>query len=199
MFWPSLKQAIARAFIGFGLLTVPAGAAFAQSVGDGSSAEASIHVVKVFHAPPTDNGQAMAMLAALSSEAGIPFFPKPEAHKNAVALHQGENPDPALCIRAGVSLNPAVMSGPQMTVEHGLVGCPTNTAGIPLVVVQDPALQAPPSSRTGQYNLDVTVRYRLIEMKRVQVIASVTEQGVAYTLDSPVSGNNLLAALTVMF
>jgi hypothetical protein len=84
-------------------------------------------------------------------------------------------------------------------VEHGLFGCPTNTGGLPIIVLQDPVLQPPPTSRTGDYNLDVTVRYRLLQMKHMQVIASATEQGVGYSLSSPVSGNNLLLAMSLIF
>jgi hypothetical protein len=84
-------------------------------------------------------------------------------------------------------------------VEHGLFGCPTNTGGLPIVVLQDPALQAPPASRTGDYTLDVTVRYRVLRMRQMQLVASASEQGVGYSLNSPVSGNNLLLAMSLVF
>jgi hypothetical protein len=166
---------------------LPTAAALAQTIGYGTRAQVIIHAVKVHHAKPAANGQALALLASLSAEAGIPFFAKPE--------------EPALCIRAGVSVNPAVLSGsgPQMTLEHGLVGCPTNTAGLPVILVQDPTLEPPPTSRTGEYNLDVTMRYRLLEQDHVQLMASLTEQALSYSMDSPITGNNLLAALTMMF
>jgi hypothetical protein len=33
----------------------------------------------------------------------------------------------------------------------------------------------------------------------MQVIASASEQGVGYSLDSPVSGNNLLLSMSLIF
>jgi hypothetical protein len=98
-----------------------------------------------------------------------------------------------------LGLTVPMMAGPPMTVEHGLFGCPTNTGGLPVVVLQDPALQAPPTSRTGEYNLDVTVRYRLLQLRHMQVIASASDQGVGYSLDSPVSGNNLMLSMSLIF
>jgi hypothetical protein len=86
-----------------------------------------------------------------------------------------------------------------MTVEHGLYGCPTNTGGLPVVVLQDPLLQPPPTSRTGEYNLDVTVRYRLLQLTHMELVATAAEQGVGYSLDSPVSGNNLLLGMSLIF
>ncbi len=199
MFWPSFEQAVSRAGIAIGLLSLPAGAAFAQAAAAVSGTTVRLQAVTAYHAGAADNPQALAMLAALSSAAGIPFFPKPGPGETALGLHQGQTPDPALCIRAGASLAPAVMSGPQMTVEHGLVGCPTKTDGFPVVIVQDPALAAPPTARSGEYDVDLTMRYRLIEQQHVRLIASVTEQGLGYSLDSPISGNNLVAALTLTF
>jgi hypothetical protein len=183
------------------LVTLPTAAALAQTIGYGAQGQVIIHAVKVHHAKSAADGQALALLASLSADAGIPFFAKPEeptARARLAATRRAEA-DPALCIRAGVSVNPAVMSGPQMTLEHGLVGCPTNTAGLPVILVQDPTLEPPPTSRTGEYNLDVTMRYRLLEQDHVQLMASLTEQALSYSMDSPITGNNLLAALTMMF
>ncbi|MCB8881005.1 hypothetical protein ACELLULO517_12235 [Acidisoma cellulosilytica] len=183
-------------------MILPSVGAVAQTLGYGSPAQVTIDAVKVFKVTSADNSKALAMLAALSAEAGIPFIAKPDAQPVMVAVslaHPQDVTDPALCIRAGVSVNPAVMSGPPMTLEHGLVGCPTDTAGIPVVLVQDPALAPPPTSRAGQYDVDVTLHYRLMERDRVKLIASLTEQGLAYTMDSAISGNNFLAALTMDF
>lgn len=203
MFLPRLGHALRHAVILAALVMLPTAAALAQTIGYGTRAQVIIHAVKVHHAKPVANGQALALLASLSAEAGIPFFAKPEeptARARLAATRRAEA-DPALCIRAGVSVNPAVLSGsgPQMTLEHGLVGCPTNTAGLPVILVQDPTLEPPPTSRTGEYNLDVTMRYRLLEQDHVQLMASLTEQALSYSMDSPITGNNLLAALTMMF
>ncbi|MCB8875349.1 hypothetical protein [Acidisoma silvae] len=201
MFWPRFGRALRKTALVTALLTLPAAAASAQTIGYGSSAQVTISTVKVYKAKHADS-RALALLAALSAEAGIPFFAKPPAKPVTVAValvHPQEAPDPALCIRAGVSVNPAVMAGPPMTLEHGVVGCPTDTAGIPVVLVQDPALAPPPTSRSGQYDVDVTMRYRLMERDRVKLIASLTEQGLAYSMDSAISGNNFLAALTMDF
>jgi hypothetical protein len=144
-------------------------------------------------APP-----ASTLLAEVSAQAGIPYLPSPKP--NTVALSETfDATESRLCVRAGLGLTVPMMAGPQMTVEHGLFGCPTNTGGLPVVVLQDPSLQAPPTSRTGEYNLDVTVRYRLLQLSHMQVIASASEQGVGYSLDSPVSGNNLLLSMSLIF
>jgi len=135
------------------------------------------------------------LLASVSAAAGIPFFAAPQPRMAAVP----DAPEQRLCVRAGLGLSVPVMAGPQMTVEHGLFGCPTNTGGLPVIVLQDPALQPPPTSRTGDYTLDVTVRYRLLQLKDMQVIASASDQGVGYSLNSPVSGNNLLLAVSLIF
>jgi hypothetical protein len=130
--------------------------------------------------------------------AGIPYLPAPKPDVIAVS----DNADPTesrLCIRAGLGVSVPMMAGPQLTVEHGLFGCPTNTGGLPIVVVQDPALQPPPDSRAGDYNLNVTVRYRLVQLSHLQVVASASDQGVGYSLNSPVSGNNLLLAVSLIF
>lgn len=201
MFLPQLRYALRRAVMLAALVTLPSAAALAQTIGYGTQGQVTIHALKIHRAKPAPNGQAMALLASLSAEAGIPFFAKPEeptARARLAATRRAEA-DPALCIRAGVSVNPAVMSGPQMTLEHGLVGCPTQTAGLPVIVVQDPALEPPPTSRTGEYNLDVTMRYRLLAQDHVQLMATLTEQALSYSLDSPITGNNLLAGLTMMF
>jgi hypothetical protein len=138
------------------------------------------------------------VLAEVSAEAGIPYLPVPGARVGALP-ESGAPAEARLCVRAGLGLSVPVMAGPAMTVEHGLIGCPTNTGGLPIVVLQDPALQPPPTSRTGEYNLDVTVRYRVVQLQHVQVIATASEQGVGYSLNSPVSGNNILLGMSVIF
>ena len=140
----------------------------------------------------------VGLLAEVSAEAGIPYVPAPKPNVVAVTDDAGAS-EARLCVRAGLGLSVPMMAGPQMTVEHGLIGCPTNTGGLPVVVLQDPVLQPPPSSRTGDYNLDVTVRYRLLRLKHLQVFASASDQGVGYSLNSPVSGNNLLLAMSLVF
>ena len=138
------------------------------------------------------------LLAEVSAEAGLPFLPA--SRPAMVALSDNADPtESRLCIRAGLGLSVPMLAGPQMTVEHGLFGCPTNTGGLPIVVLQDPALQPPPTSRTGDYNLDVTVRYRLLQMRHLQVFASASDQGVGYSLNSPVSGNNLMLGVSLVF
>jgi hypothetical protein len=141
---------------------------------------------------------ANTLLATVSAQAGIPYLPAPKASAVAVS-GDADATESRLCVRAGLGLTVPVIAGPQMTVEHGLFGCPTNTGGLPIVVLQDPALQPPPTSRTGDYNVDVTVRYRLLQLRHMQVIASASEQGVGYSLNSPVSGNNLLLAMSLIF
>lgn len=151
---------------------------------------------------PGPKAPADAILAALSAQAGIPYTPKPKA-TGALPIPPVAAIDDAagsrLCLRAGLGLSVPVISGPPMTLEHGLIGCPTDTGGLPVVVVQDPALQAPPTSRTGDYNLDLTLRYRVLHMKHIDVVASASEQGVGYSLGGPVSGNNLLLAVSLNF
>ncbi len=141
---------------------------------------------------------ANTLLAAVSAEAGIPYLPAPKPDAVAVSDNAGPT-EQRLCVRAGLGLSAPVIAGPQMTVEHGLFGCPTNTGGLPIVVLKDPALQAPPTSRTGDYTLDVTVQYRLLQLKHMQVIANASDQGVGYSLNSPVSGNNLLVGMSLIF
>lgn len=161
---------------------------------------ATLHGTLVYRAGPTVPGPMEATFAALSAAAGIPYLPNPASAASVSAVRDNAAVEDApLCVRAGVGLSVPVMAGPPMTVEHGLIGCPTNTGGLPVIVVQDPALQAPPTSRTGDYNLDVTVRYRLLQLRHMQFVASIAEQGVGYSLDSPVSGNNILASLSVIF
>jgi hypothetical protein len=201
MFWPRFGQVLRRSAISGAVTALATTGAFAQTLGYGLPAQGTVHLVKVYQATPQDNSKALALLASLSAEAGIPFFAKPEAKpvEVAVSLAHPQEDEPALCIKTGVSVNPAFMSGPQMTLEHGLLGCPTNTAGIPVVLAQDPFLQPPPTSRTGQYDVDVTMRYRLMQHDRIKLVASLTEQGLAYSMDSAITGNNLLAALTMDF
>ena len=141
---------------------------------------------------------APTLLAEVSAAAGLPYLPAPQPTVLAVS-GEANLSESRLCVRAGLGLSVPVIAGPQMTVEHGLFGCPTNTGGLPIVVLQDPALRAPPSSRAGDYNLDVTVRYRVLRLRQMQLVASASEQGVGYSLNSPVSGNNLLLAMSLIF
>jgi hypothetical protein len=142
---------------------------------------------------------ANSLLAEVSAEAGIPYQPAPPKPGTVAISQIFDATESRLCVRAGLGLTVPMMAGPQLTVEHGVFGCPTNTGGLPVVVLQDPALQPPPASRTGDYNLDVTVRYRLLQLRHLQVIASASDQGVGYSLNSPVSGNNLLLAMSLIF
>jgi hypothetical protein len=144
-------------------------------------------------APPANT-----LLAEVSAEAGIPYLPTPKPGTVAISTDTDAT-ESRLCVRAGLGLSVPSLAGPPMTVEHGLFGCPTNTGGLPVVVLQDPLLQAPPNSRTGEYNLDVTVHYRLLQLKHLQVIANASDQGVGYSLNSPVSGNNLLLGMSLIF
>ncbi len=140
------------------------------------------------------------MLASVSAQAGIAYNPGPPPGSGAARLPVTDGPaESRLCVRAGLGLSVPAISGPQMTVESGLFGCPTNTGGLPVILLQDPALQPPPTSRPGDYNLDLTVRYRLLRMKQMQLVASASDQGVGYSLNSPVSGNNLLLAMSLIF
>jgi hypothetical protein len=141
---------------------------------------------------------ANTLLAEVSAQAGIPFLPAPKPDTIATS-DNADATESRLCLRAGMGLSVPMMAGPPMTVEHGLYGCPTNTGGLPVVVLQDPLLQPPPTSRTGEYNLDVTVRYRLLQLTHMELVATAAEQGVGYSLDSPVSGNNLLLGISLIF
>ncbi|MBW4021563.1 MAG: hypothetical protein HIU92_00255 [Proteobacteria bacterium] len=143
-----------------------------------------------------------AILTALSAEAGIPYLPKRTeamAPTTVSATATDGTDESRLCVRAGLGLSVPVMAGSTMTVEHGLIGCPTHTGGLPIVVLQDPVLQPPPASRTGDYNIDLTLRYRVLQLKHIQIVATASEQGVGYSLDSPVSGNNLMLAMSLIF
>jgi hypothetical protein len=171
MFWPQL--ALCATAVGLVLASGPA-AAQAQTVG------------------PVN-----PLLATVSAQAGIPY--RPGAKPGVTVVDIFDPAESRLCVRAGLGLSVPMMSGPQMTVEHGLFGCPTNTGGLPVIVLQDPALQFTPTSRTGQYNLDLTVRYRLLQFSHLQLVASASEQGVGYSFDTPVSGNNLLLAVSLLF
>jgi hypothetical protein len=204
MFWPQFG--VAAATIGlmplFAALHPPV--ALAQTAGSSRSIPPSISVsASVAYGRSTTAAAAQAktdaILAALSAEAGIPFLPTAKAAFGATMTDNSQPTESRLCVRAGVGLSVPVFAGPQMTVEHGLIGCPTNTGGLPIVVIQDPALQAPPATRTGDYNLDITVRYRLLQLKHMQVLAVASEQGVGYSLSSPVSGNNLLLGMSLLF
>lgn len=194
MFLPQLTSALSSLAMALALMTACAGVAQAQA-----TPHLTLHATVVHHRHKANRTD--ALLAALSAEAGIPFFTAAQiAHRSALPSDQTPSPlPPALCLRAGVGLSPAVMSGSQMNLQHGILGCPTETAGLPISVSTDPALQPPPSSRTGEYTVDLSLRYRLLQRKRLQVEASVTDQGLAYGIDRPISGNNLLAAMSVRF
>jgi hypothetical protein len=200
MFWPQFSGVAAA--VSLMLLSAPM--AWAQSVAAAPATPPSIAVSgAVDYRQGTTAAAAQAktdaMLATLSAEAGIPYLPSAKAAAAATVTDNVAPTESRLCVRAGVGLSVPVIAGPQMTVEHGLIGCPTNTGGLPIVVVQDPALQAPPTTRTGDYNVDITVRYRLLQLKHMQVLAVASEQGVGYSLSSPVSGNNLLLGMSLVF
>jgi hypothetical protein len=198
MFWPqfSLPAAIASLLLGsmpvaLAQTTAPAGSpsiVISGSVAFGPKATAVAAQAK------TD-----AMLAALSAEAGIPYVPAAKAGALPPISDDAALTESRLCVRAGLGLSVPMYSGPQMVVEHGLIGCPTDTGGLPIVVIQDPALQAPPTARTGEYNVDLTIRYRLLQLKHLQLLAVAAEQGVGYSLNGPVSGNNLLVGMSLVF
>jgi hypothetical protein len=203
MFWPQFS--VSAATISLMLLSTSlfAPVALAQTAAPSPSNPPSISVSAAiaYGQAATAAAQAKtdAMLAALSAEAGIPYLPTAKAAAAATMTDNAEPTESRLCVRAGVGLSVPVIAGPQMTVEHGLIGCPTNTGGLPIVVLQDPALQAPPTTRTGDYNVDITVRYRLLQLKQMQVLAVASEQGVGYSLSSPVSGNNVLLGMSLVF
>lgn len=201
MFSPQLKPALTRLTVALALLGASGTAAVAQVVPH----RLSLHATQTYHRHhhnPMNAARMNAMLAAVSAAAGVPFYTAAQ-----IAKHQGMPPvaeptpprTPALCLRAGVGISAAAMTGSQVNVEHGIIGCRTETAGLPISVSPDPALQPPPTSRTGDYSLDLTLRYRLLQRKQVQVEASLTEQGLAYSIDRPISGNNLVAAMSVHF
>jgi hypothetical protein len=197
MFLPQLTPSLTALAVGLALLGASGTAALAQT----PPQRLVLHATKADHAQTATTASADAMLASLSAAAGIPFFTAAQLTKHrAPSADQAQTPaDPALCLRAGVGISAAVMTGSQVNVEHGLIGCHTETAGLPISVSPDPALQPPPTSRTGQYTVDLTLRYRLLQRKRVQVEASLTDQGLAYSIDRPISGNNLVAAMSVHF
>jgi hypothetical protein len=201
MFWSQFglsRMITGMVVTGFLLAATPM--ALAQTASPVTPPSVTIHSVTVYGQEPAAQAKTDAILAALSSEAGVPYLRPSKALAGLPAILENDQQTvPPLCVRAGVGLSLPMMAGPQMIVEHGLIGCPTNTGGLPVIVTQDPALQPPPTSRTGDYNLDVTVRYRLLQLRRMQIIASVSEQGVAYSVDTPVSGNNLLLAMSVIF
>jgi hypothetical protein len=198
MFWPQFSLAA----IGLLLLVAPSvraqTAAPARSIAPGLSVSGSVAYGRNAMAAAAQ-AKTDAMLAALSAEAGVPYLPTARPAAGATMTDDAEPTESRLCVRAGVGLSLPVFAGPQMIVEHGLVGCPTDTGGLPIVVVQDPALQAPPATRTGDYNLDITVRYRVLQLKHMQVLAVASEQGVGYSLSSPVSGNNVLLGMSLLF
>lgn len=197
MLLPQLPSALIRVAVALGLLGASNTAALAQT----APQHLVLRATKTYHPQKSATAQTDALLAALSAEAGVPFFATPQAaSRHPVTVTQSQTSvDPALCLRAGVGISAAVMSGSQVNVEHGIIGCHTETAGLPISVSPDPALQPPPTSRTGEYTVDLTLRYRLLQRKRVQVEASLTDQGLAYSIDRPISGNNLVAAMSVKF
>lgn len=150
-----------------------------------------------------------ALLAALSAEAGVPFLmpeagaPAPSAPAAAPAPIAAATPSadlpPALCLRAGFGLSTSVMAGNGLTVEHGLIGCKTETAGLPITVSDDPALPPPPASRPGDYSLSLSLHYRLLERSHLHITATLADQALAYGLGSPLTGNNLLASMSMQF
>lgn len=181
MFLPQFSTLLLRSTIGLGLLLGSATVALAQGAPTSGAA-----------------AQPRSVLAALSAEAGLPFIATATTTQPAPAQPTPPD-DPALCLRAGFGLSAAVMSGTQMTVEHGLLGCKTETAGLPITVSADPAMTPPPASRTGDYSLDLSLRYRVLRRKHLQVVASLAEQALAYSLSSPVTGNNVLASMSLLF
>ncbi|HTH99666.1 MAG TPA: hypothetical protein VL752_01870 [Acidisoma sp.] len=197
MFLPQLTPALIRLAVALGLLGASTTVALAQT----APQRLVLHATRTYQAQGAASAGSDAMLASLSAEAGVPFFTAAEAAKRRAPIgDQTQTPlDPALCLRAGVGISAAVMTGSQVNVQHGIIGCHTETAGLPISVSPDPALQPPPTSRTGEYTVDLSLRYRLLQRKRLQVEASLTEQGLAYSIDSPISGNNLVAAMSVQF
>jgi hypothetical protein len=200
MFWPQFSVATAAIslMLPFAPLALAQTAAPSPSIAPSISVSGSMAYGRSATAAAAQ-AKTDAMLAALSAEAGIPFLPTAKTATAATMTDTVETTESRLCVRAGVGLSVPVIAGPQMTVEHGLIGCPTNTGGLPIVVVQDPALQAPPTTRTGDYNLDITIRYRLLQVKHMQVLAVASEQGLGYSLSSPVSGNNVLLGMSLVF
>jgi hypothetical protein len=190
MFWPQFNLLAVAA----SLIVAFAPAASAQSLSVSGSVTYRARASAAGLQARTD-----AMLAALSAQAGIPYLPSAHATETSSVSDDSEPTESRLCVRAGLGLSVPVIAGPQMTVEHGLIGCPTDTGGLPVVVVQDPSLQAPPTTRTGDYNLDLTVRYRLLRSKHVQVLAVASEQAVGYSLGEPVSGNNMMLGMALVF
>jgi hypothetical protein len=185
MFWPHSNAAVLAAC----LLLGTTGLADAQSA---PVAAIDVSGAKVVPTKPTNN----ALFAEISAEAGIPYIPTPPASGARVAA---DTPTPPLCIRAGVGVAIPVLNTPVMTMEHGILGCPTNTDGLPFVLTKDPDLQAPPNSRTGDYNLDVTVRYRLLQTKHIVVMANASAQAIGYSLDEPLTGNNVMVSVSLIF
>jgi hypothetical protein len=178
MFLPQFSTLLLRSAIGLGLLLGSATAALAQGApASGTAAKPG------------------SVLATLSAEAGLPFI----VTTRAPPAQETPPEDPALCLRAGFGLSAEAMSGTQMTVEHGLLGCKTETAGLPITVSADPAMTPPPASRTGDYSLDLSLRYRVLRRKHLQVVATIAEQALAYSLTSPVRGNNVLASMSLLF
>lgn len=201
MFWSYFKPPRRLiAAIAVNLLATAAPQAWAQTP-PGQTASLSLHAATLYHPSSVTQAKTDAMLAALSAEAGVPYIhpSAPATVRITLTNQMYASADPALCVRAGVGLSVPMMAGQPMIVEHGLVGCPTNTGGLPVIVTQNPDLPSLPSSRTGDYNLNVTVRYRLLRLRHMQLIASLAEQGVAYSIDSPVSGNNVLVAMSLIF
>jgi len=197
MFLPQLTPAFTRLAVALALLGASSTAALAQTAPLGLL----LHATKTYHAENSTTARPDAMLASLSAEAGVPFFTAAEVARRHPPMgdQMQTPPDPALCLRAGVGISAALMTGSQVNVEHSVIGCHTETAGLPISVSADPAMQPPPTSRTGQYTVDLTLRYRLLQRKRVLVEASLTDQGLAYSIDRPISGNNLVAAMSVQF
>jgi hypothetical protein len=136
------------------------------------------------------------LLAAVSAAAGIPYSATPRVAGAATA---NEPISPPLCVRAGVGLAIPVLNTPVMTMEHGIVGCPTETAGMPFLLTKDPDLQTPLGARTGDYNLDVTVKYRLLQLKHMQLLANASAQAIGYGMGEPITGNNVMLSVSLIF
>jgi hypothetical protein len=149
----------------------------------------------IFHTG-TAKAPADSLLAEVSAAAGIPYSATPHAAGAVVAK---DAITPPLCVRAGVGLSIPVLNTPVMTMEHGIVGCPTETAGMPFLLTKDPDLQTPLGARTGDYNLDVTVKYRLLQLKHMQLLANASAQAIGYGMGEPITGNNVMLSVSLIF
>jgi len=196
MFQPYFRL-LASAFF----LTAVAGpAAFAQLAEPDTTTPSAILSgtieVHTGTAPPAAKPPANNLLAEVSAAAGIPYVATPP---KSGAVAAAEPATPPLCVRAGVGLSVPVLNTPVMTMEHGIVGCPTETAGMPFLLTKDPDLQTPIDARAGDYNLDVTVKYRLLQLKHMQLLANASAQAIGYALGEPITGNNVMLSVSLIF